>query len=110
MIFPVTGCPRGIDAGDCECAQSDGIKQVHHLLIGRDIPAFQYLLVQPHQDEEHHGREKGGVHVNRVHEQAGRYDPQYDVTKHSAANGSGDAKDHHSQQIQPLFDGYQGTG
>lgn len=34
MIFPVTGCPCGIDAGDCECAQSDGIKQVHHLLIG----------------------------------------------------------------------------
>ena len=30
--------------------------------------------------------------------------------EHTAADSSGDAKNHHSQQIQTLFDGYQGTG
>ena len=110
MIFPVTGRHSCVDACYREGSQSNGVKQVHYLLISRDIPAFQYLLVQPDQDKEHHGREKGRVHVNRVHEQAGRYDSQYNVPEHSAADSSGDAQDHHSQQVQALFDGHQGTG
>ena len=96
MIIPIS-CQHGcIDSCNRKGSQSDGVKNVHHFLVGGNVTALQYPLVQPYHDEQCKDGNESSHHINRVHEKSGRDIAQYDIPEHAAAHRGGDAQDNHA--------------
>ena len=109
MIVLISRQYRGINARYSEGGQTNGIKDIHHFFICRNVAAFQYLLVQAYNNEQYQDRNECCEDIDGIHKQAGRDISQYDIPHHSAAHRSGDAQDHHAKQIQLLLNGNHGA-
>ena len=104
-VFSITGFHTCVDADHRECAQPDGVQDVHDFFVAFHIFAAKEGRTAAKQKEEDEDGEERGKHINGIAEHIGRNIADQKISHHSAPYRSGNAQDDDAEQIQLLSDG-----